>query len=277
MSGYASLDNEPLERSNTLFSSRKSNYVCLAKETRGQNNLEEDIEDESFQNNSIHNSIRIRRRANGALFPYSTNMLYEWIVTYGNSTEPMTREDISYVRKRLCAKKKWMELFPDITVQDLTPEFRNEAFQGWLELRRAFPTNNTGLHKRIFQKARAFVDLASLEVAGVLVQTTCADAEMILRSLREQDHQSHWLFRKSDKHGQGISGSQIFTVSFITAEGLTSHRRFIQIDGAGIFKAAPLQDSFEAYLALGVSHICVIDVLQEFIRKGYLIDMLHIV
>lgn len=262
---YATLDDDDY----SLFRARTDTYSSLERTHTGNHNLAETIEDGTITENAYHATIPLRRAANDQVYPYDTVMIYNWFQR--STTDPNTREDMSYTVKRVNAKKKWLDIFPDITTNMVTRQFKRDILLSWLKKRETHAGINF-LTKDLHEKARAFIDVSTLEHSGHFIVSSAEEAKEILPVFSAENQSPVWMIRKSSKHHEVMPNSEVFTISyFIPGTTRVRHERYTYVHGAGIYRG-PAYKSFKE-LSENRSQVpdfvCVIDVLFKFVKQGF--------
>lgn len=139
------------------FETRENMYMQCVQDHDGTMGRLDVIEQKEYKNESVHHYIRIRR-SNGTIGLYETDGLYTWVIE-NNGTDPLTREDLWYQRHRLESKKLWKKLYSGLKTSDITAEFKQQCLTDYLQ-------NPDDVD--IKEKARAFVDIATFELGGLV-------------------------------------------------------------------------------------------------------------
>jgi hypothetical protein len=143
-----------------------------------------------------------------------------------DSTDPLTREHISYISERVRKKAQWLTKFYDVKVSDVTEAYLDEIARQWF-------MNNSCLET--CDKASAFLDLATLKRQKLLWQNVDAyGAKTILQSDIATPYS--WLIRKSSAHSDNrMENSDVFTISFKMANGEVNNQRYVFVHGVGVY------------------------------------------
>lgn len=263
---YSPIDDEEI----TLFRNRTDVYTALEEEHTGENNLYETIQGGTISNKAYHATTVIRRIANDTIYPYDTDYIYKWLSR--SPTDPYTREDLSYTLSRVREKHHWLSLFPDITTEMVTPEFKKNLLTQWMDRCKTHANTFDEFH----EKARAFVDVSSLETAGYLIVSSFEESnELLPKFSKEKGNVPVWMIRKSSFHNKIMPHAEVFTICFFIPKSgdnhvTVKHVRFMCVDGVGIFRGT----TYKSFKALSQKrrckpdNLCVIDILMSFVKKG---------
>jgi len=260
------------------FLPKRQQYASIVSSHLGELDLSDTITLERYQDQPYHEILPIRRYLADQIFPYNTSLLAAWVEK--NVTDPVTREDLSYVLPRIRQRKQWLVKYSDIKTKDVTPSFLDTA------AREYFNTDikqSLDLSKSLTDRARAFVDLPTLERIGILFPDLDANSaeQLLLQSNGYlQTHSLRWLIRKSSQHtSTRMPYCDVFTVSFLVPPKVM-HFRYILVHGVGVYSIdwtsnitsfSALQQSLQsgAKTVLPPTFLTVIDVLEYWKQCDY--------
>ena len=196
------------------FETRENGYTMCVQYHDGSMGLMDVIDHKEYENEGVHYYIRIRR-SNGTIGLYETNALYTWVIE-NNGTDPLTRDDIWYQKSRIKSKKLWKTLYGNMKISDLTSDFKKQCLMDYLNN----PDDND-----IKEKARAFVDIATFELSG-LIHTDMS----FTQTTEYMSTRTGWILRVSSVHGTDVLKKNTRVVVFAT-RGF--QQRFQETDGMG--------------------------------------------
>jgi len=207
----------PLRR---RFSTMALNYCTLlhTQAAAGTWDLEDEIDEKEYLRLPYHAICRLRK-AKGLISLYQTASLWQWLSQ--NPSHPETRGPVHLAMVRIKAKTEWARLFPGVKLADLTPAFRAQALDDFRRKR--------GSEITCRERARAFVDIATLHEAGMLQPI---DFDRTNWTLSHQPA-SKWMLRFSSMHDSkmfpktqiiviatGSRTSKIFQMRILNVEGI---------------------------------------------------------
>lgn len=241
-------------------------YVSVEQKHDGELDLVIDICAEESPQSPFHQRTAIRRAANEELYPYDTEALYQWVQR--SPTDPHSREQLDLVLPRIQQRFYWLQRFRDIKLCDVTVAFKVKCWQDYLQ-NRADPD--------IYQRARAFVDVATLEAAKC---TSTMDYESCMKVLSSKPAKS-WMVRKSSLHESQtfMKHAEIVVVGYRRANKIVQCR-LLHVRGVGWFMTKQADySSFRQFLSTSncsvVPFLCLVDYVEGLISTNR-IDVAHL-
>ena len=206
-------------------------YLTLMDSHQGQLDLYDTISVDRRRTDGFHDVILIRRYLNDAVFPYHTDFFIRHYIT--NSTDPVTREDLSHVWQYVAYKRMCWENFGHVKTTDVTPDYRMAVAKLWREQ----PDDPAAL-----RAARAFVDLHTLQQIGFIQPLNADEAVRILTGKPE----GSWMIRHTT-NAWPMKNVDVFSVSVVKTMPSSSperenlgprviHHRYAHLYGAGVFE-----------------------------------------
>ena len=212
-STYYALGDEK-DVSTGAFQTSESSYATISCEHAGEFNLRDDINAEEMKTQSKGSIIRIRRLGTDALYPWDGEMFVEWFAN--KPIDPETREDLSYLARRVAFKKECIQPFKDITFNMITTPFKKALWERarWLiseKLLREW-TREEALE---FLKACNFVDIQTLEACKIVHKGSNMNFDKAKKVLKDAEQMS-WLMRLSSQHKRTMPNSDVVCLAFKT-------------------------------------------------------------
>jgi len=269
------------------YTSLLAGYTTCLENEYGAFNLLESISTNFIETeNYTHpiKTIRIRRMENDELFPYDASIFIPW---YDNSpTDPVTREDLSYIEGRVQLKKECL-LYCD---QDfLHRTFGSTVLQSKLfkELMRVGCLQHYASNYVL--PLRVCIDPKSLEDAGYLWNIDCNTAAERLVNMPPKT----WLIRRSSpKNNESLmKNAELVTLSRRTFVNLptstlcpskikhpVSHTRYLHAIGVGWYPASFNIENATSFLRFVTenemkmvpSYSSFIDLIDSYRRRNHL-------
>lgn len=195
---------------------------------------------------SVFKYTLVRFHCNHKLHPYQTDSILAWMNQRPCSfTNPINREDITYLIPRLQRKKLWKEQFGDINYKDVTLPFLKNVFDNLIRA----PEND-----ELYEKACAFLEIGEMYDIGYVHPR--------LPHLSDDDRRYRWLLRTSSQSDKSpIPNTQIFTISLRQPQKW-EHFRYIYVKGGYIYQYSNTLPYNELIKSKG--YVCLFDLLKSF-------------
>jgi hypothetical protein len=213
------------------FVSQTSEYSSVAEDHKGELDLFEDISQERYETGLYHDVIRIRR-SNEDTFPYHAPTFITWYDM--KQTDPLTREYLGFLQKRIDAKKKARELFGNVKVVDVTPEFLVQCVEEGVAAKIISTERKdqiTDEELLCVNRLEAFGSVNAFLKAKYISNATFVTS---VSNLEDQPIGS-WLLRCSSQHSNIMKNSEIIVLAY-KKESKVCQRRFIHVYGVGWFE-----------------------------------------
>jgi hypothetical protein len=228
-----------------MFDDNISAYSYLTTKSDGAFDLAETIDSSEFQSTAFHGRTRVRK-GGSFLSLYDTFTIAEWVKR--SNVHPETREDISYMKAHILAKEKWLNLFPSLTPEEVTPEFKAGILREWM----------MGTLVNL-ESSRAFLDLATFEEEKYMMRVCVEQAKEMLKVPGD------WMIRQSSMHNSMPVNCQVFVLAHCKHDGTVSQMRSIDIIGVGyvILCGSQIPTEINHDVCRG-SFVCLTDLLQKY-------------
>lgn len=271
------------------FQSKGAVYGTVMKKHDKECDLIDDIDVSQFQVRPYSSVFTVRRFQNDDLFPYDASAFLGWFIR--SSTDPQTRENLSYITRRVDFKRSCFAMFPALNFGTLDKEFVQNL---WTTV--AVPLLQQAEHNvkprlnldEDIMKVRAFVDLNTLDNLGLVWHTL--DFDSTLKKLTSDNLPiGTWLMRRSSQHNY-MPNAEVICIAYlrnvVDLDGKTSvvcyQMRLVNVLGVGWYSSFSTDDltSFKKFvMKRGYSsttvptpeYLSIFDILIELKEDGKII------
>lgn len=225
------------QKDENIFCSRENMYSVVVEEHKNLFGLVDTFDPEEYKKLPVHYLIRIRR-PNGTVSLYETHALKKWLDQ--NPTDPITRENISFQKKRVIEKLSWMQKFDTMKNSDVTSTFKKKLLKDYIDN----PIQNR-------EAARAFVDISTFYDCGFVYENLTVENT-------KETAGNGWLLRVSSKHRSNDLKKNTQVVVFSTGK---IQQRLLEVDGMG-FIYYNGKDISDPLLYKNSVYPCLIDAIE---------------
>lgn len=231
-------------------------YGSVVAKHDGEMDLKEDIDASTFNVRPYSSIFTVRRLHTDDLYPYDAETFLQWFSR--NKTDPVTREPLHYLQKRVNFKQQCLQHLPHLEFAQLTDNYRLELWRRFLK------DHDSGL------EVTTFVTLETLNQAGVIWdnQTFTSTVELL-----KNQPQGTWMLRKSSRHESLMKNADVVVLAFVGYNFIVIQKRYLHVHGVGWYCSISSDDvsSFKNFTKGTPSepeHTTLIEILMEHINNG---------
>lgn len=285
---------DPILNKKDCYEGIMSGYTNCLQGEHGAFNLLDSISNKFIETEKhMHpiKTIRIRRLQNDELFPYDAATFLNWYEQF--QTDPVTREDLSYIANRVKLKHERLLYFDKDLLYRIfcSTSLQKELFQ---ELVRVGSLK--WFSSQYLLPLRVCIDPKSLEDIGYLWDLDCSGAEALLKNKPSRT----WLIRRSSTKNTEclMKNAELVTISrrkmvpisstdtclnitqpkYRDCHTLVFHARFLHVIGVGWYSASVNLRSASSFLRfvtemniqMEPSYSCFIDLIDSHRQKNHL-------
>lgn len=232
------------------FPSREAVYMRTIQKHNQESDLKDEVNHKKLQDETYHSIVRIRFLQNDDVFPFDAGIMLDWYFMKLNAqppqvpTHPITKEDLTYIKKRMHFKKQCFDFKDqfDVKLND------QDAIQYVLQHAHESVSTLSGSSLVKWIQCADRMDLNKLEEAKMLWLDLDLDSTYD-KMINENVLPGSWLLRKSSLHAKIMPNACIFVFAYKMNEKNIDQTRMLWVDGVGIYVISPHEPvtSFKAF------------------------------
>lgn len=244
----------------------------VMKKEYGSFNLLKDIHSSWMTNVEANEIIIIRRICTDDLYPYDAGTFLTW--WHVSPTDPVTREDLSYIQSYVELKQELLMCLPNMLLNQITLEFKLNLLDKYI-MNVLCGKTIVNMDKNDSILFKNFLDPSTWKKGKYLFNKNMEESVEYMKSQQE----GYWMMRKSSKHKAKniMRNSECVSFTYQNSNKQIKHVRTLHVIGNGWFWANKSSDHMKSFAEFAMNRksfeptfVSFVEILECFVEKHQL-------